>query len=273
VGKALRSRRDGVILATKFGLPMGDDPHRRGASRRWIVRAIEGSLRRLDTDWIDLYQLHRADYATDIDETLSALSDLVTAGKIRAFGSSTFPADYIVEAQWAAERGGRHRFLSEQPRYSILNRSLETAVLPTAERYGMGVLTYGPLGSGWLSGRDPSAGHRVAGAPQAFDLAIPGNRAKADAVQQLLALAAEAGLSLPHLATAFPLAHRAVTSVIIGPRTPKQLQDSLDAADVVLGPDILDRIDEIVKPGTDVNPADNYNADPPALLDAALRRR
>ncbi len=274
VGKALKGRRDEVVLATKFGLPMGEDPNDRGASRRWIVREVENSLRRLDTEWIDLYQLHRADYATDLDETLSALGDLVTAGKIRAFGSSTFPADYIVEAQWAAARGGRHRFLSEQPRYSILNRSLEAAVLPATERYGMGVLTYGPLGSGWLSGRaNLGAGHRVASAPQAFDLAIPGNQAKADAVEKLAALAAEAGMSLPHLATAFPLAHRAVTSVLIGPRTPGQLRDSLAGADIVLGDDILDRVDEIVAPGTDVNPADNYNAEPPALRDKALRRR
>jgi aryl-alcohol dehydrogenase-like predicted oxidoreductase len=274
VGKALKGRRDDVVLATKFGLPMGDDPNQRGASRRWIVREVENSLRRLGTDYIDLYQLHRADYRTDIGETLSTLSDLVASGKIRAFGSSTFPADYLVEAQWAAERGGHHRFLTEQPRYSIFNRSLEVAVLPATERYGMGVLTYGPLGSGWLSGRaDLGDGHRVATAPQAFDLAIPGNQAKADAVVALTALAAEAGLSLPHLATAFPLAHRAVTSVIIGPRTPEQLRDSLDGADVVLGEDILDRIDEIVAPGTDLNAADNYNAAPPALLDASLRRR
>jgi aryl-alcohol dehydrogenase-like predicted oxidoreductase len=274
VGKALVGRRDDVVLATKFGLPMGDDPNQRGASRRWIVSSVENSLRRLGTDRIDLYQLHRADYATSLDETLSALSDLVTAGKIRAFGSSTFPADLIVEAQWAAERGAHHRFLTEQPRYSILTRSLEAAALPAAERYGMGVLTYGPLGSGWLSGRaNIGEGHRVAAAPQAFDLSIPGNRAKADAVVQLTALAEEAGLALAHLATAFPLAHRAVTSVLIGPRTPAQLDDSLAAADVVLSDDVLDRIDEIVRPGTDVNPADNYNAEPPALRDARLRRR
>ncbi|MCU1412793.1 MAG: aldo/keto reductase [Microbacteriaceae bacterium] len=274
VGKALVGRRDDVVLATKFGLPMGDDPNHRGASRRWIATAVEDSLRRLGTDRIDLYQLHRADYQTDVDETLSALSDLVTAGKIRAFGSSTQPADYIVEGQWAASRGGHHRYLSEQPRYSLLNRSVEVSVLPTTERYGMGVLTYGPLGSGWLSGRsNVGEGHRVTTAPQAFDLSIPGNQAKADAVVQLTALAAEAGLPLAHLATAFPLAHRGVTSVIIGPRTPAQLDDSLAAADVVLSDDVLDRIDEIVRPGTDVNPADNYNADPPALRDKRLRRR
>ena len=274
VGKALAGRRDDVVLATKFGLPMGDDPNRRGASRRWIATAVEDSLRRLGTDRIDLYQLHRADYETGADETLSALSDLVRAGKIRAFGSSTQPADYIVEGQWAAARGGHHRHLSEQPRYSILNRGIEVAVLPAVERYGMGVLSYGPLGSGWLSGRsDVTKGHRVERAPQAFDLSIPGNQAKADAVAKLSALAAEAGLSLPHLSTAFPLAHRAITSVIVGPRTPEQLQDSLDGADVELSDDILDRIDEIVAPGTDVNPADNYNADPPPLRDKALRRR
>jgi aryl-alcohol dehydrogenase-like predicted oxidoreductase len=274
VGKALAGRRDEVVLATKFGLPMGEDPHSRGGSRRWIVREVENSLRRLRTDYIDLYQMHRADPATDIGETLSALTDLIRAGKVRAIGSSTFPAELIVEAQWVAQRRGLERFLTEQPRYSILTRSLEGHILPTAERYGMGVLTYGPLGSGWLSGRaDLAAGHRVASAPQAFDLSIPGNQAKADAVTRLTALAAEAGVSLPRLATAFVLAHPAVTSVLIGPRTPQQLQDSLDGADIVLSDDVLDRIDEIVAPGTDLNDADNYNVASPALLDKRLRRR
>jgi len=274
VAEALKGRRDDVVLATKFGLPASADPNRRGASRRWIELAVEDSLRRLDTDRIDLYQLHRFDPETDLEETLSALTDLVRAGKIRAFGCSTFPAERLVEAQWASQRRGLERFRTEQPRYSILSREVEGAVLPTARRYGMGVLTYGPLSAGWLSGRAvPTEGHRTAQAPQAFDLSIPGNQAKLEATTALTALAAEAGLPLTHLATAFVRTHPAVTAVIIGPRTPAQLDDLLAGADVVLDDDVLDRIDEIVPPGTDLNPADVRFATPPDLLDPRLRRR
>ncbi|MDX6253140.1 MAG: hypothetical protein QOF10_6500 [Kribbellaceae bacterium] len=274
VGKALKGRRDDIVLATKFFHPMGRDENHHGGSRRWIMRAVENSLRRLDTDYIDLYQMHRPDPDTDIDETLSALSDLVRAGKVRAIGSSTFPAELIVEAQWAATRGGHHRFVTEQPRYSILTRTIETAVLPTAQRHNMGVLTYGPLGSGWLSGREnPAQGHRGQGAAaKDFDLSVPANRAKLDAVEKLAALANEAGLALPHLATAFVLAHPAVTSVLLGPRTPQQLDSSLAGAGVRLSEDILDRIDEIVAPGTEVNPDDNYYTNP-AIADPRRRRR
>jgi len=275
VGQALKGRRDDVVLATKFSRPMGPDDNHRGGSRRWIVQAVEASLRRLGTDYIDLYQMHRPDFATDIDETLSALSDLVHAGKVRAFGSSTFPAELIVEAQWAAERGGHRRFLAEQPKYSILTRKVEAAVLPTAQRYGMGVLTYGPLSGGWLSGRaDPTAGQRAKGvSARDFDLSIPANRAKQEAVAKLTALAAEAGLPMTHLATAFVRAHPAVTSVIIGPREEGQLDDLLAGAEVELGDDVLDRIDEIVPPGVELNPADNYFTTPPAIEDKQLRRR
>ncbi len=275
VGRALKGRRDEVVLATKFGLPVGPDPNRRGGSPRWIARAVEESLRRLDTDHIDLYQMHRPDRDTDIDETLSALSDLVRAGKVRAIGSSTFPADLIVEAQWVAERRGHHRFRTEQPRYSIFSRTVEASVLPAAQRHGMGVLTYGPLSSGWLSGRaDPTRGHRAEGfGARNFDLAIPGNRAKLDAVSRLTAVAADAGMPLSHLATAFVRAHPAVTSVIIGPRTPGQLADLLAGGDVGLDGDTLDRIDGIVAPGTELNPADNAFATPPAIEDKHLRRR
>ena len=275
VGRALKGRRDDVVLATKFALPVGTDANQAGGSPRWIARAIENSLRRLDTDYIDLYQMHRPDHHTDIDETLSALSDLVRAGKVRAIGSSTFPAELIVEAQWGADRRGHHRFRTEQPKYSILNRTIESAVLPTAQRYGMGVLTYGPLSGGWLSGRaDPSKGHRSAGlAARSFDLTVPANQAKLEAVQQLSKLAADAGMPLTHLATAFVRSHPAVTSVIIGPRTPEHLDDLLDGADVELSEDILDRIDEIVPPGTELNPADNYLAVPPAIENKRLRRR
>ena len=273
VGKALKGRRDDVILATKFAMPMGPDANQRGGSPRWIVREVENSLRRLDTDYIDLYQMHRPDYNTDLDETLSALSGLIRSGKVRAIGSSTFPADLIVEAQWVAEKRGHQRFRTEQPRYSILNRTIETAVLPAAQRYGMGVLTYGPLNSGWLSGReDPTKGHRASGAGP-FDINKPVNQAKMTVVKQLTDLAAEAGMPLTHLAIAFVRAHPAVTSVLIGPRKPEHLADLLAGVEVELSEDILDRIDEIVPPGTELNRADNYMAAPPSITDKRLRRR
>jgi aryl-alcohol dehydrogenase-like predicted oxidoreductase len=275
VGKALRGRRDEVVLATKFGLPMGSDPNQRGGSPRWLKRAVDASLRRLGTDYIDLYQMHRPDHVTDIDETLSALSDLVRSGTVRAIGSSFFSPEETVEAQWAAERRGHHRFRTEQPPYSILTRGIESSVLPTAQRYGMGVLAFGPLNSGWLSGRaDPTSGHRSSGrGARMFDLSQPGVQAKADAVDKLTKLAAEAGLPLPHLAVAFVLAHPAITSVLIGPRRPEHLADLLAGAEVELSEDVLDRIDEIVPPGVDVNPGDLYVDPTPAIADKRLRRR
>jgi aryl-alcohol dehydrogenase-like predicted oxidoreductase len=274
VGKALKGRRDDVVLATKFSWPWGEDPDRRGGSRRWIMRAVEDSLRRLGTDHIDLYQMHRPDPATDVDESLSALSDLVRTGKVRAIGSSVFPAEQIVEAQWTAERRGHQRFRTEQPPYSILLRGIESGVLPAVRRYGMGALTYGPLSSGWLSGRpDPTTDSRRATlGSKVFDLAVPANRAKLDAVEQLRKLASEAGVPLTHLATAFVRAHPAVTSVIIGPRRPQHLTDLLAGADVELTDEILDRIDDIVPPGTNLNQDDIYYV-PPALEDKTLRRR
>jgi aryl-alcohol dehydrogenase-like predicted oxidoreductase len=274
VAKALKARRDDVVLATKFGMPISPDPNRMGGSRRWVTTAVEQSLRRLETDHIDLYQFHRFDPATDLDETLSALSDLVRSGKVRAIGCSTFPVDRIVESHWISDRRGHERFRTEQPRYSILSRTIEANVLPAAQRYGMGVLSYGPLSAGWLSGRaEPASGHRAAAAPAAFDLSIPGNQAKLDATRSLTALAAEVGIPLTHLATAFVRAHPAVTSVIIGPRTPEQLDDLLSGADVVLSHEVLDRIDEIVPPGTDLNPADVRFATPPEIEHSHLRRR
>ncbi|MCD2195866.1 aldo/keto reductase [Actinomycetospora endophytica] len=275
VGKALRGRRDEVVLATKFGLPMDEGPDRRGASPRWIRRALEDSLRRLDTDHVDLYQLHRPDPDTDLDETLGALSDLVRAGKIRALGGSFFAPEEIVEAQWTAQARGHHRLRTEQPPYSILTRGVENRVLPTAERYGMGVLTFGALNSGWLSGRtDPTSGHRNAGrGARMFDLEERGVRAKVTAVEQLRALAGEAGLPLAHVAIAFVLAHPAVTSVLIGPRRPDQLADLLAGREVHLSDDVLDRIDEIVPPGVDLNPADLYVDPTPAIRDPRRRRR
>ena len=279
VGKALKSRRDDVVLATKAHGSMGLDANHGGNSRRWLVREIENSLRRLGTDHIDLYQIHRPDPKTDIDETLATLTDLVRAGKVLAVGSSTFPAEQIVEAQWVSERRGHVRFRSEQPPYSILARSVEAAVLPTTLKYGMGVLSWGPLSAGWLSGRytqatdiDLTGTGRAAIERHKFDPSLPENALKLRAVGELTKLAAEAGLSLTHLAIGFVLAHPAITSVIIGPRTMEQLDDLLAGADTVLSEDVLDRIDEIVPPGTDLNRADSYYL-PPSLADPALRRR
>jgi aryl-alcohol dehydrogenase-like predicted oxidoreductase len=277
VGKALAGvRRDDVILATKFHGTMGEDPNRQGSSRRWIIREVEDSLRRLGTDWIDLYQVHRPRTDTDIEETLSALSDLVHQGKVRYIGSSTFPASQIVEAQWVARERHLRRFVTEQPPYSMLVRSVEADVLPTCARHGMGVIPYSPLAGGWLSGRwrkdtgqQPSS--RAGRLPERFDLSLPANQRKLDAVEQLARLAEEAGITLIQLAIAFVLNHPAITAPIIGPRTMEQLESQLAAADVVLDHAMLDRIDEIVPPGTTINPADN-SFDNPALQRAARRR-
>jgi aryl-alcohol dehydrogenase-like predicted oxidoreductase len=278
VGKALRGRRDDVVLASKVHFPMGDDPNHQGNSRRWILAEVENSLRRLQTDWIDLYQIHRPDESTDIEETLSALTDLVHQGKIRAFGCSTFPAERIVESHAVAERRGLSRFRTEQPPYSILARGIEASVLPVCQRYGMGVLTWSPLAWGFLSGAyrrgraiDLTSG-RAALNPSRFDPTLPQNTAKFDAVEALAGLADQLGRSLPELATAFPLAHPGVTSVILGPRTRDQLDRSLAGADLVLDDEVLDRIDEIVEPGTDVM-RDSGIWRPSALTDVTQRRR
>ncbi len=278
VGKALApGRRDSVVLATKAHARMGDDVNAQGNSRRWLVRECENSLRRLGTDYIDLYQIHRPDPSADIDETLGALTDLIRAGKICYAGSSTFPPAQIVEAQWTAQRRGRERFVCEQPPYSILVRGVEAEVLPVCQQYGMGVIPWSPLASGWLSGRYrkdrelPTSG-RAQRIPQRFDMSLPGNQAKLEAADQLARLADEAGLSLIHLALAFVTSHPAVTSAIIGPRTMEHAEDQLGAAEVVLEPAILDRIDEIVPPGTNLNPTDR-GYEPPALTNPSLRRR
>jgi aryl-alcohol dehydrogenase-like predicted oxidoreductase len=241
------------------------------------MQEVEASLRRLQTDWIDLYQIHRPDPSCDIDETLGALSDLVHAGKIRSFGHSTFPASQIVEAQWAAERRGRERFVSEQPPYSMLVRGIEADVLPVCADYRMGVITWSPLAGGWLSGRwrkgqeapDSTRAERL---PQRYDLSVPGNQAKLDAADRLAVLADKAGTSLVHMAIAFVLQHPAVTSAIIGPRTMEQLESQLGAADLVLDDDLLDQIDDVVPAGTNLNPYDNGWL-PPSITDRALRRR
>ncbi|MYW05643.1 aldo/keto reductase [Streptomyces sp. SID3343] len=278
VGKALAGRRDDVVLATKVHFPMGEGRNRGGNSRRWILKAVDESLARLGTDWIDLYQVHRPDHTTDVEETLSVLGDLVRQGKIRAFGCSGFPADQIVEAQHVSERRGLHRFRTEQPPYSILARGIETSVLPVCRRYGMGVLTWSPLASGFLTGKyrkgrpiDLTTG-RAARTPGRFDPRLPVNAAKLDVVEQLVEIAADLGCSLPELAVAFTAAHPDVTSVIIGPRTMDQLTALHKGAELTLDDATLDRIDEIVPPGTDLYRADGV-WQPPSLTDPARRRR
>jgi aryl-alcohol dehydrogenase-like predicted oxidoreductase len=282
VGKALAGgRRENVVLATKVGLPFDNDPNHRGASRRWITEAVDGSLKRLQTDWIDLYQLHTHDPNTDIDETLSVLSDLVQTGKIRAFGASKVPASGIIEAQWAAERRGRERFRTEQPPYSMLVRSIEFDALPACRRHGIGVLTYSPLAGGWLSGkyrRDqvvtaPGSAARGQLFPGVYDSTNPANAAKLDAVEALAVLADEAGITLIQMAIAFVTRHPAVTSAIIGPRTMDHLDTYLLADGVDLSSDVLDRIDQIVAPGVTINVADNMWNHSTTALSAASRRR
>ncbi|WP_193044849.1 aldo/keto reductase [Mycolicibacterium baixiangningiae] len=270
VGKALRGRRESVVLATKFSRPMGEDPNRQGASRRWIMTAVEESLRRLQTDYIDLYQVHRLDPDTDIEETLSALSDLVRSGKVRAIGTSNMPASDIVEAQWAAERQGLQRFRTEQPPYSLLNRGIESEVLPTAQRFGMGVVVWGPLGQGMLTGRARRG--KESDLVRAGLFRAMSDECRLDAVEQLIPVAQDAGLPLVHLAMAFAITHPGVTSALIGPRTMEQLEDLLAGVDVTLSDDVLDRIDEIVPPGADIGTLDQAYV-PPALQHLDLRRR
>jgi aryl-alcohol dehydrogenase-like predicted oxidoreductase len=270
MGKALKGRRDRVVLATKFSRPIGDDPNHQGASRRWIMTAVENSLRRLQTDYIDLYQVHRPDPSTDIEETLSALSDLIHSGKVRAVGTSAMPASDIIEAQWVAERRGLERFRTDQPPYSILSRGIEREVLPIAQRYGMGILVWGPLGQGMLTGRVRKG--QQTDLRRAHIFRHLNDERRIDAVEQLIPLAEKAGLPMTHLALAFAIAHPGVTSAIIGPHTMEQLDDLLASADVTLTDDILDQIDEIVPPGTDIGTLDQAYL-PPAPQRSNLRRR
>ena len=270
VGKAVKGRRDEVVLATKVGMPMGDDPNRQGASRRWITAAVENSLRRLGTDYIDIYQLHRPDPDTDLEETLSVLTDLVRAGKVRVIGSSTTPPSMMVQAQWVAERAGLQRFRAEQPPYSILNRGIEREVLPIAQEYGMGVMVWGPFAQGMLTGRvRKGAGNDLERVRFSRHLS---DERRIDVVERLVPLAQEAGLPMTHLAMAFAVAHPGVTAALLGPRTMAHLDDLLAGADVELSDEVMDRIDEIVPPGTDVTALDQEYR-PPALLETALRRR
>jgi aryl-alcohol dehydrogenase-like predicted oxidoreductase len=276
VGKAIAGRRDDIVLATKVFNPMGDERNHRGSSRRWIVTELEHSLRRLNVDHVDLYQIHRWDPTTSDDETLSALTDLQRAGKIRYFGSSTYPAYKIVQAQWTAKEYGLSRFTTEQPPYSILQRGIESHVLPVTEEYGMGTLVWSPLAGGYLSGAiragQETTSNRAKLMPERFGAEAPAHQAKIDAVEKLVKVADQAGLTLIQLALGFVTAHPGVTSAVIGPRTVKHLESQLDAADTVLSSDILDAIDEIVAPGVDLAPEEKFDT-PPALLDASLRRR
>lgn len=277
VAKAIAGRRDDVVLATKCGMPMGKDPNKRGSSRRWIMRACEDSLGRLGTDHIDLYQLHRYAPTTDIDEALGALTDLVRQGKVRYIGMSSTPPGAIVEAQWAAERRSRERFVCEQPPYSLLVRGIEGEVLPLVEKYRMAAICYSPLSGGWLSGRwragaDTPTSARADMLPHRYDLSVPVNQAKLEAATALAELADEAGMSLIHLALGFVLAHPVVTSAIIGPRTREHLDSQLGAGDAALDGALLDRIDAIVPPGTNIDPVDRGYV-PGALKKASLRRR
>jgi aryl-alcohol dehydrogenase (NADP+) len=278
VGKALQGRRDSVVLATKFYMPMGgDDPNMQGGSRRWIMQEVENSLRRLGTDYIDLYQIHRPVPGTDIDETLGALSDLIHQGKVRIIGSSTFPAEEIVEAQWVAEKRNRERFTCEQPPYSLFARGIESAVLPTCERYGMGVIVWSPLAGGWLTGKfrkgdSTPDSQRARLRPDRFNFDLPENKMKLDLVEELAKVAADAGMSMTHMAMAFSVTHPAVTSAIIGPRTMEQLTDVLAGADVELSDDILDALDKIVTPGVTINIADAGWV-PPDIAQSFRRRR
>jgi aryl-alcohol dehydrogenase-like predicted oxidoreductase len=277
VAKAIKGKRDDLVVATKFHGSMGRGPNQSGNSRRWILRACEDSLRRLGTDYIDLYQVHRPEPDTDIDETLGALTDLVQQGKVRYLGSSTFPTSAIVEAQWVAERRGRQRFVCEQPPYSMLVRGIEADVLPTCQRYGMGVIPWSPLGGGWLSGqwrlgREGLTSRRATRIPGRYDLSRPENQRKLEAADALAVLADKHGVTLVHLALAFVINHPAVTSAIIGPRTREHLDSQLGAMDVRLTDEILDAIDEIVAPGTNFSYSD-AGYEPPSLTDPHLRRR
>ncbi|MBJ7288716.1 aldo/keto reductase [Williamsia sp.] len=276
VGKAIAGRRDDIVLATKVFNPMGDERNHQGSSRRWIVTELENSLRRLDVDHVDLYQIHRWDPRTSDEETLSALTDLQRAGKIRYFGSSTYPAYRIVQAEWAARDNHLSRFVTEQPPYSILQRGIESHVLPVTEQYGMGVLAWSPLAGGFLSGAiragKESTTNRAKLMPQRFGPDAPAAKAKIEAVEKLVTLADESGLTLIQLALGFVTAHPGVTSAIIGPRTLEHLHSQIAAGDTELSADILDAIDEIVAPGVDLAPEEKFDT-PPALLDASLRRR
>ncbi|RMB87035.1 aldo/keto reductase [Streptomyces shenzhenensis] len=275
LGKALGARRDDIVLATKGRNSVGDDPLTGGASRRWLYKAVENSLRRLGTDYIDLYQVHRPDWATDHDETLAALTDLQREGKIRSFGSSTYPAHAVVEAQWIARDLSLTRFTTEQVAYSVFDRCVEADIFPVAQKYRIGILIWSPLANGWLAGavkRGHADTHRskLGGG---FDLSTPESQRKLDVVDSLQEIADELGISLAELSLAFVKSHPAVTTVLVGPRTEHHLQQNLRSADLTLDDSVLDRIDQLVAPGTDIAPADRFPVVPPQITETRLRRR
>jgi aryl-alcohol dehydrogenase-like predicted oxidoreductase len=285
VGAAIAGRRTEIVLASKVGYPIAGQEGSGGLSRQWIMRGVEGSLRRLRTDHVDVYFLHRPDPSTPLEESLAALDDLVRSGKARLAGCSTFPAWEIAEGRCITSAGGLTPLRCEQPPYSIFVRSAERDVFPVARRYGMGIMAWSPLAGGWLTGkyRDGAtpAGSRAARGREfdpenprlveRYDLAATSNRAKTRAVDRLADLAAEAGLRLTGLALAFAASHPAVSSVLIGPRTLPQLEELLALTGSALDDSVLDRIDEIVPPGTVLNDADR-GWDPPWMAPAERRR-
>jgi aryl-alcohol dehydrogenase (NADP+) len=262
LGRALAGRRDRVVLATKVGNAMSDDPQERGLSPRWIAQSCEASLRRLQTDYLDLYQMHRPDPDTPIDETLQAFDDLVKAGKVRSIGTSTFSPAQLADARSHADRLGVTVPTSEQPPYSALVRKTELEVLPWCLRNDVGVVVWAPVNGGWLTGKYQNdavdAAARAAREPDHFDHRDAAMRqTKRELVAALGDIAAEHGLTLIQLALGFVLANPAVTSALIGPRTPEQLDSLLQAIDVTIPADALAAIDAIVAPGRTVNPADD----------------
>jgi aryl-alcohol dehydrogenase-like predicted oxidoreductase len=262
LGKALAPHRDRIVLATKVGNAMSDDPHERGLSQRWVTQSCESSLRRLGTDYIDLYQMHRPDPDTSIDETLEAFDDLVTAGKVRAIGTSTFAPAQLAKARARAHELGVTVPQCEQPPYSMLVRGIETDVLPWCQQHNVGVLVWAPLNGGWLTGKYQGSAvdedSRAAREPDHFDHRDAAIRAeKRRLVGELTTIADSAGLTLLELALGFVLANPSVTAALIGPRTPEQLVPLLRAADVMVPADVLRAVDAVVAPGSTVNPVDN----------------
>ena len=287
VGKAIAGRRDKVVLATKFRLVAGKGRNEQGGSRYWIMKQVENSLRRLNTDHIDLYQFHRPDLATDLEETLGALSDLVTQGKVRYIGSSTMPSWYLAETQSVSRSNKIARFINETSPYSIFHRAVERETLPAVEHYRMGFTAWSPMNGGWLTGKYKADGsvpsgsraERVQGQwgrhypilQTRFDMTREGNRRKLELLPELERVAAEAGLSLMHMAQAFPLAHAAVTSVILGPRTVEQYKAMEAGFETVLQADTLDQIDVLIPPGVLIEEADRGYVSP--WLVPEVRRR
>ncbi|WP_038343437.1 aldo/keto reductase [Acinetobacter sp. A47] len=278
LGESLKKlkKRDNVIIATKVNTPMGADPNSRGSSRRWITKAVEDSLKRLQTDWIDIYQLHRPDPFTDIEETLSVLNDLVKQGKIRYFGTSTFPVSSLVEAQHITKDFNVISPSIEQPPYSILAREIENEVLPICSKYKIGVAVWSPLAGGWLSGKIKNAADVITDRTKywgnRYDMSQAKNQKKLEIVLRLNKICEEFNISLNHLAIAFTLNHPAVTSAIIGPRTLDHLDTLVDAVNLNLSVEILDMIDTVVEAGITVS-EDDKGYISPAILNPSLRRR